>query len=208
MIFTERRLHNSNTESSKKKACKGASLSVRSVFHESSTCKALLTSRRTTRDPPLSSKPWTLGELGIPEPWCATEGETEGPRRCNVGGDQCNVGEERGRGGDSESAAAETVSLLYRWSCICNSPAHTLPALCSSNSGRVASVHSALCSFALFFFAKLCGPQLFGNTCEVLEEWFETPTSLERRLRPPPPRRCSGGTCRVIPGTQGAISRG
>ena len=47
----------------------------------------------------MSSKPWTLGELGIPEPWCATEGETEGPRRCNVGGDQCNVGEERGRGG-------------------------------------------------------------------------------------------------------------
>ena len=39
----------------------------------------------------MSSKPWTLGELGIPEPWCATEGETEGS--------QCNVGEERGRGG-------------------------------------------------------------------------------------------------------------
>ena len=38
-----------------------------------------------------------------------------------------------------------------------------------------------------FFFAKLRGPQLFGNTCEVLEGWFETPTSLERRLGPPPP---------------------
>ena len=116
-----------------------------------------------------------------PKPWCATEGETEGP--------SATWGRRGGGGGDSESAAAETVSLLYRWSCICNSPAHTLPALCSSNSGRVASVHSALCSFALFFLPNFVVHNCLGTLAKCWKSGLKHQLLWNAACDPPPPRR-------------------